>query len=182
MSPLRNAQGCITTGAPVGTIFTVLFAVFDRSSPALNTTVLRTVTIDDACPDNGYYCAEDKVCSVVDCDTRAQLLSADPPDVDKPTFSLAQPSAADAVLGDEQDITVIYGQARDISLVPCASNLDTADCWCAELPSGKAFLGCRCMGGLLRRAWHPKCPPLRLLRTLSCKNQEHTIRTQFVLF
>ncbi len=55
----KGLVGCgINTAAPVGTVFTVPFYVWDHKQPALNATVNRTVIIDKRCLEDENFCPD----------------------------------------------------------------------------------------------------------------------------
>eukprot|EP00854_Cymbomonas_tetramitiformis_P003615 gene3615-4547_t len=74
----KGVQGCLDTGAEVGTVFEIEFVVMDRGSPALSASATRVVTIVAACPTGEELCLEDRACSAVPCDVRSGLLEEGP--------------------------------------------------------------------------------------------------------
>lgn len=108
-------QGCINTSAPVGTVFDIVFLVFDGSQPAGFASVTRTLTVAPPCSTGWTWC--DGACSPVDCETRSELLG-EQPDTVPPTITLLHGNS----------LRFAYGAEQAISLVPCALNATRVNC------------------------------------------------------
>ncbi|KAK3274903.1 hypothetical protein CYMTET_16937 [Cymbomonas tetramitiformis] len=111
----KGLQGCLNTSAAVGTIFEVVFLVFDSMTPAQNASASRTVTISQPCASGEELC-DDLACSDIPCETRATLLSQQAsPDTAPPVIAMLHSATA----------RVIYANATtSASLGRCNSSAD----------------------------------------------------------
>ena len=68
--------GCLDTGAPVGTVFTLKFVVFSLAAPAQSASVQRVITIGPPCDVGHFYCASG--CIPLPCESASTLLKTAP--------------------------------------------------------------------------------------------------------
>jgi CRISPR/Cas system-associated protein Csm6 len=69
--------------AEVGTEIRVRFFALDNTDPAdldLSAQVFRTITIVDPCGSGQEFCDDDRTCSDIACDRRAEFLGSDAED------------------------------------------------------------------------------------------------------
>ncbi|KAK3243702.1 hypothetical protein CYMTET_46660 [Cymbomonas tetramitiformis] len=83
----KGVQGCVNTSATVGTIFDVIFVVYDSAQPAQRATVTRHVIIVNPCAVGEEICA-DLSCSDIPCETRNELETIPPVDTTPPLIEL----------------------------------------------------------------------------------------------
>ncbi|KAK3260700.1 hypothetical protein CYMTET_30357, partial [Cymbomonas tetramitiformis] len=107
----KGVRGCVNTSAAVGTVFDVVFQVYDSSQPANGGSVTRHVSIIAPCASGEELC-EDLSCSNVSCAARDAWTSAEEEDATPPTITLLQSSPARVVYGDA---------AASSALQPCTS-------------------------------------------------------------
>jgi hypothetical protein len=86
---VKGLRGCVvSTRAAVGTVFPILFLVFDDAMPPANATATRFVTIVDPCPRLGQvHCEHDGLCGVLTCAQRLQLRTSLDVDAAAPVIS-----------------------------------------------------------------------------------------------
>lgn len=135
MGPL---SGCLNTSAPVGAAFTIPFVVLDGAQPPQSSSVTRTVTILPPCSPGLFWC-KGSGCQTLDCDVSSGLLQTDgdaqadePPvvslvgvDRSHSTVDGGGGGGADGQMVDadvaDGVLTLPYGVASNLSLVPCVS-------------------------------------------------------------
>lgn len=109
----KGMLGCINTSAPVGTIFEVIFTVYNTAIPAQFANASRTIVIIDPC-DSGEELCEDLSCSSIACDQRDEILQTENMDTVPPVLTFH--GAPEVRLG--------YGDSVSAAVLqPCASAL-----------------------------------------------------------
>ena len=118
--------GVDTTTAPIGTVFTVPFVVFDRSTPAARATLNRTVTVVNPCAQSQTYCAGGAPeCGDSPCALRAALaLEDEPPAVSPPAIAVPLNTAGSARVRytiDGVQVSTICGSQPPFNLQVCGT-------------------------------------------------------------
>eukprot|EP00854_Cymbomonas_tetramitiformis_P012334 gene12334-14567_t len=115
----KRVSPCLNTSASLGTVFEVVFTVFDDNIPPQRASVSRLITIVSPCGVDEELCADD-VCSSTPCDIRASLLPA-PADTTGPAILIVASNQDYGRGGEVPRTQTSYGVAARWLLRVCTS-------------------------------------------------------------